>query len=293
MTDQVVYTTKLLFNSVYVIESLPPGDSKTGEDLYDVVVFPKSRALEGLQTDFSRVANEAELTRKLLAIAHAAKVANHHPIIHLETHGTESGIALGDGSFVSWRNLAPLFARINEACRMNLLVVALACQGWNLTYSLMPSDRAPVFMLVGPPDDMTAAALLSASSGFYESLFAELDVNKGLVAMNKQLDFKDWPVRPATAEILFCRVFRLYLKELGSNSALQERENELVARFARQKSLDVMQTAELRLALRADLSEHRQAYNRLRETFLMLDLFPDNRARFGLTYDKCMPAPPS
>jgi hypothetical protein len=156
----------------------------------------------------------------------------------------------------------------------------------------MPSDRAPVFMLVGPPDDISAAALLTATGRFYESLFAELDFNKGLEAMNKQLAFEDWPVRPATAEILFCRVFRMYLDEFGSQSAIQDRENELVASLARQRNLDLMQTTRLRMDIRADLSDHRRLYDRLRETFLMLDLFPENRSRFGLTYDKCLPVLP-
>ena len=41
--SEMVYRTELRFNAIHVIESLRPGDRKTGEDLYDSIIFPRTR----------------------------------------------------------------------------------------------------------------------------------------------------------------------------------------------------------------------------------------------------------
>jgi hypothetical protein len=286
-----MYRTVVRFNVVYVLESLAPGEPKTGRDLFDSAVYPGTVALEGMHAEFAPIADESALLKKLSEIAHAARVGNHRPIVHIEAHGGPDGIELADGNYIPWSRVIPALTAINEACRNNLFVVAISCQGWNLTASLMPSDRAPVFMLIGPPANMSAETLLAATRRFYDTLVATIDVNRALEAMNNHAPFADWQLRPATAEILFCRAFRLYVNEVATPLALQARENELVAKITRQRNLNVLQSAALRLQVRADLQDHRAAYDRMRGRFLMFDLFPDDVARFGLTYDLCIPGP--
>lgn len=288
--DDAVYGTMVRFNVIYVLESLGPGELKTGSDLFDSVIYPATLRLPGMHAEYSRVENENALMMKLTHIAHAASVGNHLPIVHVEAHGGLDGIELADGHAVPWRRLIPALVEINKACRNNLIVVAISCRGWNLTASLMPSDRAPVFMLVGPPGNMTAGDLLRATRSFYQSLVEELDLNRALEAMNARLPYAKWHLKPATAEILFCRVFRSYVGEESSAEALRERENRLVAGITSARDLTALDVTALRLQIRADLADHRAAYDRIRETFLMLDLFPEDRPRFGLTYDRCFPA---
>ena len=287
--DGFLYQTVVRFNAIYVLESLGPGELKTGQDLFDSVIYPAASQLDSLHTAFVAVTTKPDLLQQLTLIEHAARVANHHPVIHIEAHGSPDGIALADGTQVAWSELIAAFTDINVACKNNLIVIAISCYGWNLTASLMPSDRAPVFMLVGPPEPMTAGALLDATRRFYKALMSLFDVNQALEAMNVGLTFSQWPIRPATAEILYCRVFRRYIEELGSGDALKDRENRLVADIARSQSLNVVQSASLRLEVRRDLADHRTAYDRYRAKFLMLDLFPKDAQRFGLTYDLCMP----
>jgi hypothetical protein len=284
-----VYKTGVRFNAIYVLESLCPGELKTGQDLFDLVIYPAASQLESLHATLVPISTKTELLRELTLIEHAAQIANHYPVIHIEAHGSPDGIVLADDTHVAWSELIPAFSAINVACKNNLIVIAISCYGWNLTASLIPSDRAPVFMLVGPPEPMTAGALLNATQRFYKAFMSLFDVNQALEAMNAGLKFSEWPIRPATSEILYCRVFRHYMDELGSGDALKDRENRLVADIAKSRSLNVLQSAALRLEVRRDLADHRAAYDRYREKFLMLDLFPQDVARFGLTYDLCMP----
>jgi hypothetical protein len=288
-SDDDVYRTEVRFNAIYVLESLREGDFRSGQSLFDDIIVPQvSQKLgEGFIT-FARIANERELHRALREIEHAARVGNHHPIVHIEAHGIETGIELTDGARVEWSAITPRLAAINEACRMNLIVVAMACNGWNLTLSLMPSERAPVNMLVAPTSDMKAGVILDASKRFYEALVTHLDINEALLAANEGRDFDDWTIKPGTAEILFCRVYRMYVDGL-TRDELHRRENQTVADVALARGLDVRQTAILREQVKRDLRDHPRNYDRMRKRFLMLDLFPQNAPKFGLTYEKCVP----
>jgi hypothetical protein len=213
VSDPYVYRTELRFNAIYIIESLPEGDFKSGEALYDNIVYPRvSQKLDGAYTQFSRVDNKRQLHAKLREIDRAARVGNHQPIIHFEAHGFDRGIELADGALVEWSAIKPRLASINEACKMNLIVVAMACQGWNLMYSLMPSERAPLNMLIAPSEVITAGEIFEATRRFYDGLVAHLDLNEALQAMNEGLDYPQWRMKPGTAEILFCRVFRVHVE---------------------------------------------------------------------------------
>lgn len=287
--DEPLYKTEVRFNAVYVIESLPLKDYKTGRELYDEVVFPATTQLDGLQTKYVRVESRDELARALADISRAVHLDGHRPIVHFETHGYEEGIGLADGTAVSWTDLVPLLGDINRATRMNLMVVAILCMGWNLTNALMPNDRAPLFMLVGPPATMRADELLQATRRFYSALFSTLDINAALEAMNSGFPFEGWRLKPATAEILFCRVFRAFLAEGNTFNATSELEESLVADAIRKRGLNAQQASVARDIIRRDFGDPRWWYDHLRQTFLWMDAFPESKWRFGLDYDLCMP----
>lgn len=289
--DEPVYRTVVRFNSVYVIESLPLGDPKTGRDLYDLVVYPARQKLDGLETRFVSVQNRDDLMQCLADIAREVRDYHRLPVIHIEAHGTDNGIQLADGSEITWRTLVPQLAEINRACGMNLFVIAISCMGANLIGALMPSDRAPLFIMVGPRALMSHAQVYAATTRFYETLVDTVleggDINRAFEAMNEGRErFRDWPLFVGTAEILFCRVFRKYWEEQTDNER-RVRENELVAEIARRQKLNLVQCAEVRAKVRADLADGPEQYERLRDKFLMLDEFPENRQRFRLTFDRC------
>ena len=77
--SEMVYRTELRFNAIYVIESLRPGDRKTGEELYDSIIFPRTRGLEGCYTKYRKVEDEGQLRSALREIATVCREANHLP----------------------------------------------------------------------------------------------------------------------------------------------------------------------------------------------------------------------
>jgi hypothetical protein len=287
MSDEAVSRTEVRFNAIYVLESLPEGDPKTGQALFDDIVFPHTRKLDGVEAEFWRVRTEDELRAKLREIERRTRLEGRQPIVHFETHGFDTGLELADGSFVEWTALIPALVAINHASRMNLLVVAMLCRGWSLMAALTSSDRAALLMLVAPPKDMTHAAILSATKRFYEAIVARLDLNDGLEAMNEHRPYADWPIKPGLSEILLWRHFRSHLEGLTPEIVSAE-TNSRVANIARQRNLDLRDTAVVREDVRRFLLDHPARYDRLRRMFLMLDLYPENEWKFGLTYEKCL-----
>jgi hypothetical protein len=286
--DETVYRTAVRFNSIYVVESLPEGDLRTGREIFEQILMPAEFKIDGLVVEHTFVETKEEFVRCLRRIADAAAVANRLPIVHLETHGTRDGISLASGERLAWAELVPHLTPINVNCGNNLIVVAVSCYGWNLTASLLPSDRAPVFMLVGPTDAMAAGELLKATRLFYTALVGDMDVNSALESANPGLDFKDWLLQPATAEVLYCRVFRQYIDDYGGPEKIESRAQRLVEDIRRSRELDSVSAVALLITARRDLRDFPATYERHRQRFLMLDLFPQDQDRMGLTYEKCL-----
>jgi hypothetical protein len=285
--DPVLYRTEVRFNAIYILESLREGEPRTGRDLYENVISHHAAALDGIVARLFRVETKHQLAAALAQVTRAVHTAGRLPILHFEMHGYEAGIELADGSLMPWRDLVPLLGDINRASRMNLIVVAIACFGWRLMDSLMPNVRAPLFMLVGPPDTMTPSELLVATSDFYTSLLKHLDVNLALEAMNAGVDYSAWRLKPGTAEILFCRAFRAFIAEGNTFESTPEMENQIVADAVKRQSLDIIQAAAIREQVRRNLDDPRWWYNHLRTLFLWIDHWPDHDKRFGLDYDLC------
>ena len=56
------------FNSIYIIESLPEGDLKTGRELYENCVYPLGNRKEGLHTSLSQPISKNEFIQTLVSI---------------------------------------------------------------------------------------------------------------------------------------------------------------------------------------------------------------------------------
>ena len=90
---------------------------------------------------------------RLASIVADVRASGRAPIIHIETHGTsdETGLVLSSGEFVPWSALKGLLTTINITCRLNLLVVLAACNGWGLLEIVQATDRAPLWGIWGIP----------------------------------------------------------------------------------------------------------------------------------------------
>lgn len=282
------YNTSFAFDSVAVVESLPPGELRSGRQLFETTLAPVSVKDPGLVSDLYEVTCAREFLGALNAVRATAQTYRRSPILHIEAHGNSDGISLADGDFVTWTDIAPLLTAVNQVSRMNLLVVAAMCQGWHMSSVLRPTDRAPAFGIIGTMETVAAGDLLLAMQAMYQALLGPgHDLHAALAEANARSAFRDWRYRMEGAELLLCRIFAHYLNSLGTEETQPQRVSRLVADLARSQQLDVLQTMQLRDQIARQLDDHARWFAHYRTHFLMLDLFPDNARRFPLTYDDC------
>jgi len=105
------------------------------------------------------------------------------PVLHIECHGDNGGLAFGDASFATWADLKGPLTSLNVATGMNLLVVVSACDGSALTYTLGLTDRAPLHGLIGPTRSVVPAELMRAYLALYETLLHTRSARQAVDAM--------------------------------------------------------------------------------------------------------------
>lgn len=98
------------------------------------------------------------------------------PIIHIEAHGCNQGVALPDKSIVSWQELEAFVAPINGACNFNLIIVMSTCCGSKLSETLRPNKPAPFAILVAPKGEIATREIELPSQNFYLDLIRSLNI---------------------------------------------------------------------------------------------------------------------
>jgi hypothetical protein len=284
----MAYETVVYFDSVYFIESLRAGeDFRSGMELFDNVVRPWSAQGGGIATAHFRVNTAAELRNQLAVVAEHCAKNRRASVLQIDAHGSEAGLELSSKEIVSWEDLATPLARINEACQFNLVVVSSACFGYYMVKTLNPTIRSPAWGIVGPDNDVEGGDLYDAGKAFYETLFSKSDLRAAVGAMNPGKEYQDWTIRILPAEIMFCRLFNIYVSQIATAERDQERVSRIVAQIAPRLDLDVGKTMQARAFIQDLMKNHRFWWERLRTHFLMLDLFPANSVRFPLTFEEC------
>jgi hypothetical protein len=275
------------YDSVYVVESLAPGQLRTGRDIYDNFLFPWAAEHKDIAVAYSLIQDSADLFAILAQIAAHCRSAGRAPILQLDVHGSKESLSLASGETLQWQDLATPLAAINEATRFNLLIIASSCFGYYLGRAIAPGLRAPAWGILGPKAGVAAGVLYSHLEAFYRELFTSLDLAAAIATFNPGLPYKRWKVNLVPAELLFCQGFRRHLAALGTPELYDDHVNALVARFAPVVGFNPTATAAARQAIVERLSDHSYWFARLRRRFLMLDLFPDNEPRFTLTLAQC------
>lgn len=161
------------YNRVLVIESLDPEvDYLSGTDLANFIRGLQEDAGNVCQVEHISVIGRTDLLAALSAEVVKAK-AGDYPILHIETHGLEnhSGLALANGSTISWLELTKALAPLNQATDFNLLICAAACFGGRGARMIQANNPSPCYALIGPDERVHWAELLSRFSTFYRVLF--------------------------------------------------------------------------------------------------------------------------
>ena len=210
--------TKFGINGVCVLESLRPGDKKTGTEL---ARWLKLRGLQlGIHVEHIPLTSKKSLVKHLNAIANNAK-AGLVPVLHFELHGSEQGVKVGQ-DMVSWESLLNLLRIVNAACGHNLLVSFAACKAFYIYPEIDIQKPAPFFGVVGCLNTVSTANVEVGFQAFFEELFASYEVHSALAALNDAIDDPQEHFTGQIAQTLFEGVWLMIHDEWADPDSRQE-----------------------------------------------------------------------
>lgn len=174
--DQLLYTVRLTFTYVLILEWLRPDDERTGEQL------AQHLADAGVPVSFVRCESEDDLLHALEE-AYKAMPDRGIPAVHIECHGVEPSDDLEDDSafsdgvdgYFEWADLGDWLAPINEASGFQLLLVGAACYGHAAISTINVNRTAAFAGCVGFTTEVEDIALRNAMVELYSGLLVRGD----------------------------------------------------------------------------------------------------------------------
>ncbi len=274
-----------LFNKLWVIESLPERDLKTGTALVKNQLEEAKRAYPDLLVAFEQPKTKVDLLDVLRRIRDEARSDGIYPMIQFECHGCPEGIGVASGELVAWDDLRKTLIEINHACRLNLVIVLATCNGAHLIKVSTAMDRAPFWAIIGPEVEVKAGDVERDFGAFYKTFFESLDIDAAFDALNQGEPRPERKYHFLSATGLFIRAYTRYYKNHCIGKGRHERVEVLTTQ--------AMQNPDVRLRgvkwARKKVKEHVAAedahFDKLKDRFFFLDCFPENAERFPLSRD--------
>lgn len=276
------------FNRIYVIESLPEGEEKTGTQLNDDLLRWQQYRYKGFKSVLLEPKDILEWTESMEIILDDTVNKGVFPIIHFEIHGStnKDGLVLASGELVSWESMRTILTKINIASRMNLFVSLAVCHGAYLLMQYQLDQRAFCSGLLGSFDEIKVSDLKIRFTEFYQELFTTFDMNKAYQRLLNSNPCVEIDYKCISALEIFCRIYKNYI-------ITQVNDPERV----KQRALDAAKANGLRLETRQQKRSFQrdfakqihktknQYYMEHSTKFLMMDLFPEKKNDYNIPAD--------
>lgn len=167
---------------IHIIQSLHPGELRTGENLHgELKQLEHEGCCEDFTYSFTHVENKNDFTNILREIEQETLNDNYVPIIQIECHGSITGLILASDEECSWGELFSYLRPINNACHNMLLVNLSCCNGDAIIRNIEPTERAPFRAVIAHQGVAKPVVLQSTWINFYrERLNPELRKGRSL-----------------------------------------------------------------------------------------------------------------
>lgn len=179
--------TNIAKKGIIVIESLPYGQQKTGEELYNDQLRYKKYLNDDVFVNYYAVSSAPEFMAVLKRISGEMKAGEVFSL-HFETHGHDDGIALNSGEVIPWKLFYDLIRPINIKMGHLLIIVMAMCKGGALVSYLDIKQRAPYKLFIGAFKNVTVDAISRGFGAFYENFNSVLDIANAFNALCLEVD---------------------------------------------------------------------------------------------------------
>ena len=243
--------------NIWIVEWLPAGERRTGLELKEWANEKRPR-----WASYNACRCKADVLAAIELAADVAARSGMIPVLHLEAHGSPDGLAGPDGGgrveILTWDELSGPLQELNVATRCNLVVLAAACTGIAAIKAFTKGPRAPALALIGPLASIYPGPLLAAMKEFYRRLAAG---GSSLEDICESASHESAPVA-VDSEPFMALNYESFIEALVSAARPLDKDDSGLATA----SLD---------SVSADLQRD---WDRM----FMIDLYPENAARFSL-----------
>lgn len=262
--------------TVWIVEWLFQDDQKTGKFLHEWLQERRPG-----WSWYSRCQNKMEVLAAINRATELAQRSEMKPILHIEAHGNDDGVGGPDGAggsgLITWDELTNPLQGLNLATRCNLIVFVAACTGFAAINTFTRGPLAPAVGLVGPDNELSHTDVLSATKEFYRRWMND--------EHPKLDDFVASASRETEPVTIALESFALLAFEaLTQSLIIAMRPSELRQRIDRiRRSVESVDGPNTNRATLRSIFAHelQKKWDRL----FMIDLYSENRKRFGLDVD--------
>jgi hypothetical protein len=267
-------------NAIVILDAIPIGEFNTVGRLQEDIETYAGALAPGFRVIYLRLNTLIDLQKGMAEVLDLARTEELRPILHLEGHGLNnaSGFAVADGSACTWLQFKPYVTEINIATKLNLFLVCATCYGGAFAQVLEITDRAPLWGLLGPKEEISAGYIFDGFQAFYKKFFLESDSSKAFsVLAGTALDRAYFLTN---AKWWFYEVWAGYKDSACCSEAELILRGSVIQRQVRQNyGLEVDGYDLLR-------KFEEPILNRFRDKYFMYDLYPENIKRFEVTYSE-------
>jgi hypothetical protein len=268
------------FNAVAIIDSIPEGELNTARRLRDDLRDIAYEFSPIPRVEYHRVESVKDFARTIEGIRLRIASDGIYPLVHIEAHGYEDGLELACGEKMSWAQTKDALISLNVAMRLNLMLVLAACHGGTFIKAIRLADRAPVWGLIGPMEELSVAQVQVDFGAFYKTLFKTLSPSEALKALNSNAPSKLY--YRMTAEGLFYKVWRSYKEKYCTEEQLRTRAGKMYRTAKAEGTNPMPSVGHLKRIL---VSAEPASFNKFRDMYFMHDLYPEHATRFAVTYE--------
>ena len=282
---------KLIFNKIYVIQSLDKNEEQTGKLIYDEVIKVRTKYSDKCDAEFILVNNRHDLENSLIKINEDC-LNGVKPIIHLEIHGNENGdgLTLENNEYIGYSELCNSLTKININSGNNLFLTLAVCHGAWIMQNIKLDKPAPFVGVIGSFEKIGNIDLYIRYSEFYSEFLINFDFDKSFDILQKVNKKIPNTYRVLDSVELFKNVYKNYLQENTSEEGIKKRLSQIYYEKEHFEKIKLLINSKLKkfffeIAFKIYIQRTRQEYFRKHsEIFFMIDKYPNNRERFEVPY---------
>lgn len=274
------------FNLIVVLESLPANDMKTGKRVYDDQLMHINSKYAYLNSELIQVESADEFVNALRGLTLRVEEQDVIPLLHIECHGSKSGLTMADGSALPWARLKNELIALNRATKLNLTVVVGACNGGHLIGTASHMDGAPFFGIIGVDGEVTNGDLEQRFKNFYPTFFQTGDANAAIDSLNHGISDQNKRFMFLGARLFFAEGFRKYYLNYCRGKKKSKRTEMLVSRVLQDQKVANLGIKFAREQVKKHLSDPKEHFEFFRNRFFFCDHIPEILERLPLDYDE-------